>query len=110
MATHLNNHHRRTVEEIFAHPTSANIEWRDVLSLLEAVGTVEEEHNGKFKVALGPEAEVIHPPHGKDIDKGLVADLRRMLAEAGLAPDGSSGTADERQRDHGDSRWGKPTD
>ncbi len=110
MATHLNNHHRRTVEEIFAHPTSANIEWRDVHSLLAAVGEVTEEHNGKLKVTLGPETEVIHPPHGKDIDKRLVADLRRMLTEAGLAPDGTPGTVDQRDRDHGDSRWGKPTD
>jgi hypothetical protein len=110
VASHLNNHHRRTLEEIFAHPTSANIEWRGVLSMLQAVGTVEEEHNGKFKVALGPETEVIHRPHGKDVDKGLVVDLRRMLTEAGLAPGNSSPLPDERDRDHGDSRWGKPTD
>ncbi len=110
MAIHLNNHHRRTVEAIFAHPTSANIEWNDVTSLLSAVGEVTEEHNGKLKVAIGPETEVIHPPHGKDIDKGLVLDLRRMLTEAGLAPDGVPGTEDQRDRDHGDSRWGKPTD
>ncbi len=110
MTTHLNNHHRRTVEEIFAHPTSANIEWHDVVSLLEAVGEVTEEHNGKLKVSLGPETEVIHPPRGKDVDKGLVADLRRMLTEAGFAPNGSAGIADQRERDHADSRWGKPTD
>ncbi len=110
MATHLNNHHRRTVEAIFAHPTSANIEWNDVTSLLRAIGDVTEEHNGKLKIALGPETEVIHPPHGKDVGVGLVLDLRRMLTEAGLAPDGAPGTGDQRDRDHGDSRWGKPTD
>jgi hypothetical protein len=110
MAAHLDNHHRRTVEAIFAHPTGANIEWREVRSLLAAVGEVEEEHNGKLKVTLGPETEVIHPPRGKDTDKQTVADLRRMLSEAGLAPDGSPGVADQRERDHGDSRWGKPTD
>jgi hypothetical protein len=32
-----------------------------------------------------------------------------MLAQAGLAPDGSHATADQRTRDYGDSRWGKPT-
>lgn len=107
---HLSGHHRSTVEQIFAHPTSGNVEWRKVLSLLEAVGTVTEEHNGKFKVELGPETEVIHKPRGKDVDKQMITDLRRMLTEAGLNPDGSGAVADERDRDHGDNRWGKPTD
>jgi hypothetical protein len=57
-----------------------------VLSLLEAVGTTTVEHNGKVKVALGPELEVLQPPHGKDIDAQMVEDLRRMLTNAGLEP------------------------
>ena len=65
-----------------------------MVSLLGAVGEVEEEHNGKLKITLGPETEVIHPPRGKDVDKGLVADLRRMLGEAGFdRRDGSPGVA-----------------
>jgi hypothetical protein len=78
--------HRATLERIFSHPTSANIEWRQVLALLEAVGSVTEEHNGNFKVTLGGETEVLRPPRGKDVDKQMVVDLRRMLASAGLAP------------------------
>ncbi len=54
MATHLNNHHRRTVEKVFQHPTSSNVEWREARSLLESVGTVVEEHNGHLKVTIGP--------------------------------------------------------
>ena len=50
-------------------------------SLLEAVGTVIEEHNGKLKVTLGSETEVVQPPHGKDIDPQLIVDLRRMLTK-----------------------------
>lgn len=107
---HLSGHHRSTLQEIFSHPTSGNVEWRKVLSLLEAVGTVTEEHNGKFKVQLGPETEVFQKPHGKDVDRGMIGDLRRMLTEAGLNPDGSPEVADGLDRDHGDSRWGKPTD
>jgi hypothetical protein len=81
----LNNHHRDTLQKIFTHPTSGNIEWRQVISLLEAVGTVQEEHNGKFKVTLGPETEVIVRPRDKDVDKQMVVDLRRMLAGAGFS-------------------------
>jgi hypothetical protein len=81
----LDSHHRATVEKIFSHPTSHNIDWRDVLSLLEAVGTVEEEHDGHYKVTLGPETEMIQPRHG-DIDTQMIVDLRRMLKAAGITP------------------------
>jgi hypothetical protein len=80
-----------------------------VLSLLEAIGTVTEQHNGKLKVTIGPETEVLHPPRGKDIDAQLVSDLRRMLKQAGFVPGGGPPSADERSRDHGDGRWGEPT-
>jgi hypothetical protein len=86
MAGELNHHHRDTLERIFTHPSSGNIEWRQVLSLLEAVGTTTEEANGKLKVTLGSETEVFRPPTGKDIDRQLIVDLRRMLTNAGLAP------------------------
>jgi hypothetical protein len=78
--------HRATLDRIFSHPESANIEWRQVLSLLEAVGSVTEERNGNVRVTLGGETEVLRPPRGKDVDKGTIVDLRRMLGNAGLAP------------------------
>ena len=64
---HLDNRHRNTLRQIFQHPVSHNIEWSDVLSLLEAIGEVSEEHNGKFKVSVGGETEMLHRPNGKDI-------------------------------------------
>ena len=80
----LGSRHRDTLEKIFSHSSSGNIEWRRVLSLLNAVGTTTEEHNGKVKVTVGLETEVIDPPRHKDIDKQLIVDLRRMLTNAGL--------------------------
>jgi hypothetical protein len=88
VSTHLNSDHRSTLEKIFAHPSSANLEWRQVKSLLEALGAATEEHNGKLRVTLGGETEVLQPPHGKDIDRQMIVDLRRMLTGAGItAPD-----------------------
>lgn len=104
---HLSNHHRSTLREIFDHQ-SGTIEWRKVRSLLEAMGTVEEEHDGKLRVTVGPESEVLHVPNHKEVDRQTVVDLRRMLTEAGYGADGEA-VADERDRDHGDSRWGEPT-
>jgi len=75
----LNGDHRETLERIFAHPSSANIEWRQVRSLLEAAGTVREHHNGKLEVTVGATTEVIQPPRGKDVDRQMIVDLRRLL-------------------------------
>jgi hypothetical protein len=86
MTADLDHRHRDTLEKLFSRPSSANIEWRQVLSLLDAVGATRKEHNGKIKVTLGPETEVFDPPRGKDIDQQMAVDLRRMLANAGYAP------------------------
>ena len=86
MAADLNHHHRVTLEKIFRHPLSGNVEWRQVRSLLEAVGTTTQEPNGKVKVELGGQTEVLQPPDGKDVDRQLIVDLRRMLINAGLEP------------------------
>jgi hypothetical protein len=86
----INSDHRGTLERIFGHPSSAGIEWRRVVSLLEAIGATTEEHNGKLKVDLGGETEVLQRPHGKDVDRQMVVDLRRMLRRAGFAPSAGS--------------------
>jgi hypothetical protein len=83
---HLDNRHRDTLRKIFEHPVSHNIEWREVVSLLEAVGTVDVRHDGKVAVKAGTEREFLEPPVGKDIDEQMVVDLRRMLSKAGFAP------------------------
>ena len=107
MESHVNNHHRDTLQRILSHPMSGNVEWREALSLLNAVGAVDQEPNGKFKVTVGPETEVLNRPRGKDIDAQMVVDLRRMLSSAGLT--GAPAVEDVRSRDHGESRRGSPT-
>lgn len=86
-AIHLDNHHRATVEKIFSHPVSHNVQWHDVLSLLENVATVHKEHDGRYKVTLGSETETFDVPGHADIDEQQVVDLRRMLNGAGITPD-----------------------
>jgi len=80
---HLSNHHRNTLRELFQHPVSHNIEWHAVVSLLEAIGTVQRHHDGKVAVTIGSESAFLDPPAGKDIDEQTVLDLRRMLSAAG---------------------------
>jgi hypothetical protein len=82
-AEHLDSRHRDTLRHIMEHPTSHNIEWRAVVSLLEAVGEVTVRHDGKVAVKIGRELEFLVPPSGKDVDDQMVIDLRRMLTNAG---------------------------
>ena len=108
MTPHVSSHHRLTIVKIFPPPAGGNIEWRQVLAMLEDLGTVTQEHNGKFSVTLGSETEVLEAPRSKDIDEQMTVDLRRMLRQAGFAPDVAP-VPDTRQRDHGDGQWGEPS-
>jgi hypothetical protein len=83
----LDSHHQATVEKIFRHPVSHNIEWHDVLSLLESVGAVTRRHDGRVAVTLGGETQTLDAPRGHNIDEQLVVDLRRMLRGAGVTAD-----------------------
>jgi hypothetical protein len=84
----LNNHQRDTLAHIFRHPSGSNIEWRSVLSLLDAIATVNETHKGNVRVTLGDETETFDPTHEKDIDADQLANLRRFLRTAGYGPEG----------------------
>ena len=57
-----------------------------MVSLLEAVGTVTERHDGKVAVKIATELEFLEPPAGKDVDDQMLVDLRRMLTAAGYRP------------------------
>jgi len=83
----LDGSHRATVERIFRHPVSHNIQWHDVLSLLESVAAVTGEHDGRYTVTLGPETQTFDAPRHHDIDEQQVIDLRRMLRGAGISPE-----------------------
>jgi hypothetical protein len=84
---HLNNHHRNTLRQVFQHPVGHNIEWRAVVSLLEAIGSVVERRDGKVAVIVGSETAFFDPPAHKDIDTQTVVGLRRMLTTAGYGVD-----------------------
>ena len=82
--THVSGRHRDTLTRILQHPVSHNIEWHKAIELLQEVGSVVEEHDGRFKVTVGDETETFNRPHGKDLTEQQVVDLRRMLGHAGL--------------------------
>lgn len=80
---HLSGRHRDTLDKILRHPTSRNVEWREVVSLLGAVGTVETRHDDKVEVRVGSRIAFFDVPPHKDVDVETVVDLRRLLTDAG---------------------------
>ena len=80
---HLNSHHRDTLQQIFQEKTNHNVEWHDVVSLLEEVGSIEQQHDDMFLFRIGDETEVLRRPSEKDIDGQQLVDLRRILTSAG---------------------------
>jgi hypothetical protein len=83
---HLNSHQRDTMAQVFNHPLSHNIEWHSILSLLNAVGTVQETHKGHVLATVGDESETFDPLRHKDIDADQLTNLRRLLRKAGYGP------------------------
>ena len=86
MTIHLNGHHRKALASIFRHPASHNVEWHDVLSLLNHLGSVSERHNGEYEVTIGTDRADLGRPHGKDLTGDELRHLRAFLTSAGLAP------------------------
>ena len=80
------SNHTTTLKRIEDHPTTHNLEWNDVISLLNEVADVTEEHDGKFVVKLGDDRIVLTKPKHKDVDEQTVIDLRHLLKNAGLIP------------------------
>lgn len=80
--------HQRTLKRVFAHPTSANIQWRDIESLFTELGaTVGEREGSRVAVVLFGEVRVFHRLHpSPNTDKGAVASIRKWLEQHGVEP------------------------
>jgi hypothetical protein len=79
--------HLRTLEALFRHPTAHNLEWMDVVALIEKIGAVQEKGGNKFSFAVGGEHYLMHKPNTKDLTGSEVVDLRHFLQRAGWSPE-----------------------
>ena len=79
---------RRTLEWLFARPTSANIQWRAIEALFVDLGAeVSEREGSRVAVVLFDEIRVFHRPHpSPNTDKGAVASIRKWLEQHGVEP------------------------
>lgn len=80
--------HQRTLEQVFARPTSANVRWADIEALFIELGaSVEEREGSRVLVRLFGERRVFHRPHPEQaVDKGALVSVRKWLEDHGVKP------------------------
>jgi len=80
--------HQRTLQAIFVSPVSASIVWKDIETMLQAVGAeISEGRGSRVRILLNGEEAVFHRPHPhKETDKGAVVSMRSFLENAGVKP------------------------
>jgi hypothetical protein len=80
--------HTKTLEQIFRHPVSGNIRWKDVESLFVHLGAeVEERRGSRIAVSLFGEVLIFHRPHPLPYaDKGAITSIRKWLDQHGVRP------------------------
>jgi hypothetical protein len=83
----------RTLEAIFRHPSAHNLEWRDLVALISAIGDVHEKANSDFTFAVAGHHHTLRKPHSKDLTGSEVIEIRHFLKLAGVAPEGTSAPA-----------------
>ena len=79
---------QRTLDLLFARPTSANIQWRDIEALFMELGAdISEREGSRVAVVLFGEVRVFHRPHpSPNTDKGAVVSVRQWLEQHGVKP------------------------
>lgn len=82
----MNSKQRKTLERLFIDPIDGNIKWRDIESLLWALGaTISEGSGSRIRVILHGVPAVFHRPHPRpNTGKGVVKAVRIFLIDAGV--------------------------
>ena len=93
---------RRTLEAVFRHPSAHNLEWNDVVALIDKIGDVTRRSNNEFEFSVGGEIHFMRKPHTKDIEGTDVIELRKFLAHVGWSAEGHpiAASADNRPVSH----------
>jgi hypothetical protein len=78
--------HQRTLGMLFEHPMTHNIEWRQVVHLLQSLGTAVDGTHDSLHVTINNEAVVLRRPKHKDLAEEQIIELRHFLRRAGVEP------------------------
>ncbi len=80
----MNRKHKRTLDSIVEKPERSDIPWKDIETLIGALGgEISEGRGSRVRIFLNGIRAVFHRPHPKRVtDKGVVKSMRRFLKEA----------------------------
>lgn len=83
----MNHHHRKVLHSIFAHPVSANIDFKDVVHVLTDLGAeIDNKTGSRIGVALnGHSAAFHHANH--TLLKDEVMQVKKFLQTCGVTPE-----------------------
>lgn len=84
----MNSKQRKTLEAVFAKPTSRSLQWAAIESLLMAVGCVlVEGHGSRVRLVKDGHVAAFHRPHPEKEAKAYqVEQARDFLALIGVKP------------------------
>jgi hypothetical protein len=83
----MNHHHRKVLHALFAHPISANTDFKQVIHVLEELGAeIDNKSGNRIGVKLnGNSAAFVHAHH--DLPKEEVVQVRKFLESCGVTPE-----------------------
>ncbi len=84
----MNSKHRKTLEALFAKPTTADLKFSAIEALVVALGgEVKEGEGSRVALRLGDAVKHAHRPHpGKEARKYQIEEIRAWLAALGIRP------------------------
>jgi hypothetical protein len=83
-SVHRAGSHQRTLGLLFEHPLNHNIEWREVVHLLESLGTAVDGTHDSLHVTVNNKSVVLHRPKHKDLVEEDIVQIRHFLLGAGV--------------------------
>ncbi len=80
----MNKKHKKTLDKIIEKPERSDIPWKDIESLITALGgEISEGRGSRVRIFMNDIRAVFHRPHPKRVTgKGAVKSMRRFLKEA----------------------------
>lgn len=83
----MNTKQRNTLKQIFENPVPGDIKWKDIESLLSALGAeITEGRGSRVRISLKNVKACFHRPHPRpDTDRGAVKSVRKFLEQVGIS-------------------------
>lgn len=83
----MNHRHRKILHALFAHPISANIDFKEVEATLRELGAeIENRHGARVAVSLNGHTALFHHAN-HSVPKDEVVQIKKFLIDCGIAPE-----------------------